>query len=97
MMLKNKDFHLLADEKPTAAFLKMESSKGYSEITRLRKPNQFFNENLPESAGNPKYWILTEQALIRSEMRRAFQQIYFKQDGLKTSNEEIIGFMLSGE
>ena len=95
-LLRNKDFELVADEKPSATFLKMESSKGYSEITRLRRPNKFFNENLPESDKNIKYTTMTDQKLIREEMKDAFQKIYNKQEGLKSSDEDLTEFMASG-
>ena len=84
------------DEKPTSIFLKTETSKGYSEVTRLRIPNKFFNDKLPEHPlTNIKYFIVTDQSLIRLEMQAAFQSIYNKQDMLATSSNDLLNFLNS--
>ena len=69
-MALKKDIKVLDNEKPSAAFLKMESSKGYSEVTRLKKPNLFYNPNIPESKVNFKYFTIIDQKEIRSEMQK---------------------------
>ena len=74
----------------------MENKKGYAEVTRLRKPNKFYNENIPESKTNPRYFILTEQQTIRNEMARAFQDIYNKQHNLNDTEKDIREFLDSG-
>ena len=89
---------LFDNEKPTATFLKMETSKGYSEVTRLRIPNKFFNKNLPEHPlTDYKYFNVTDQNLIQVEMQAAFQSIYKKQDLLATSSDDLLNFLTSDE
>ena len=91
-----KSFRMFEDEKPTSTFLKMETSKGYSEVTRLRIPNKFFNDKLPEHPlTNIKYFIVTDQSLIRLEMQAAFQSIYNNQDMLATSSNDLLNFLNS--
>ena len=71
---KRRNFVLFDEEKPTARFLKLEKAQGYSEVTRLRIPNKYFNPNLPEhNARNYKYLTVTNQERIRLEMKVAFQ------------------------
>ena len=83
-------------EKPTATFLKMETSKDYREVTRLRIPNKFVNKNLPENPlKNYKYFNVTDQNLISVEMQAAFQGIYKKQDLLATSSDDLLNFLKS--
>ena len=43
-----RSFAMFDEEKPTSTFLKMETSKVYSEVTHLRIPNKFFHKTLPE-------------------------------------------------
>ena len=70
---------MLDDEKPTANFLKMESSKaGYSEIEKIKVKNPGFNEELPEDATDKKYFEITDSTLIRTEMHTTFKEIYKK-------------------
>ena len=57
--------------------------------------NKFYNKLLPESATNIKYFVITEQALIRKEMANAFQIIYNKQDNLDNTEEGIKDFLNS--
>ena len=95
---KRSSLELFDDEKPTATFLKMKTSKGKSEVTRLRIPNKFFNKNIPEHPlTNIKYFNVTDQNLIRVEMQMAFQSIYKKQDLLATSSDGIVNFLNSDE
>ena len=93
---KRRSYTMFDDEKPTSTFLKMETSKGYSEVTRLRIPNKFFNKNLPEhSLTKIKYFSVTDQNLIRLEMQAAFQSIYKKQDMVATSSNDLLNFLNS--
>ena len=93
---KRRNFELFEDEKPTAKFLKLEKAQGYSEVTRLRIPNKYFNPNLPEhNLTNYKYTTVTNQERIRLEMKIAFQQIYRKQADLRTSENDIYSFLRS--
>ena len=41
---------------------------------------------------NIKYFIVTDQSLIRLEMQAAFQSIYNKQDMLATSSNDLLNF-----
>ena len=93
MLMRRRDFQLIEDERPSAAFLKMETNRGYAEVTRLRIPNKFYNKNIDESANNVKYYVVTEQAAIRKEMANAFQEIYNKQDNLNSSEDGIKEFL----
>ena len=81
---KRRSFDTLTMRSPLKHF-KMDTSKGYSKVTRLRLPNNFFNKNLLEHPlTNFKYTSVTNQYLIRCEMQAAFQCIYNKRDLLAT-------------
>ena len=80
---KKANYNLLDNERPSKAFLAMENSKqGYSEVTKLRIPNTKFNPLLPESAINMKYYSITDDDLIRYEMKASFQSIFNAQPNL---------------
>ena len=93
---KKANFNLLENERPTKAFLSMENSKqGYSEVTKLRIPNTRFNPLLPESALNMKYFTITDDDLIRYEMKTAFQNIFKAQPNLNNNIDDIKNFLNS--
>ena len=91
---KKASFTLLEDERPSKAFLNMESRKaGYSEVTRMKIPNAKYNKDIRESPTNKKYNETTSQTEIRDHMRGSFQSIYNKQTGLDSSDEGLERFM----
>ena len=74
----------------------MENSKqGYSEVTKLRIPNTKFNPLLPDTALNMKFYTITDDDLIRYEMKTAFQNIFKAQPNLNNSKDDIKSFLNS--
>ena len=91
-----KNFLLLEDERPTKTFLNIENSKeGYSEITRLRIKNPYFNPDRRENATNKPFFEITDTKQIRTELHSAFQDIYQIQNNLDTSPNALKNFVCS--
>ena len=83
---KQKEFTLLEDEKPSKAFLNIESRKmGYNDIDKLKIVN-------PE---NPNTKIeSTDQEVIRSHARSFYQKIYNEQHKVTPNKDDIKNFLL---
>ena len=95
-LVKKDNFNLLDNEKPTKAFMNMESAKsGYSEITKLTVKNPTFNQDNPVTPLNPKTYTITDGDLIREKMKSTFQDIFKLQDDLKSSENDLVNFMNS--
>jgi hypothetical protein len=85
---------ILEDE--VVGFLRLESSKaGYSEITRIRIKNPYYNANLPEEATNKKYFEITDSNIIRTHTHSTFQDIYTIQPDLNNTQNALEDYINS--
>ena len=82
-------FRLLNDEKPTRAMINLEKKiGGYCNINKINKPNPDYTP--PGEGGthcdvtNPKRLLLSNPKHVREYMRHFMQNIYLRQEGLKT-------------
>jgi len=83
---KCKEFTLLQDEKPSKAFLNIESRKmGYNDIDKLNLVNPKNPEEKIES---------TDQSKIRSYAKSFYQKIYNEQHKVTPEIDDIKDFLL---
>ena len=74
---KRESFTILRDEKPSQAFLNIESrTQNYNEICKLRVPNPNYNHLNKEDDSNPKYVTSYSQSIIRKHVTNYFQDIF---------------------
>ena len=95
-------FRLLHDEKPSRAMINLEKKlTGYSSISKINKPNPLYTP--PEEGGNPnpevnpKALLLSDPKEVRAYLRHFMQDIYLKQEGLATNQNDLLGFLSSNE
>ena len=70
---KRESFTILKDERPSQAFLNMESRKqNYNEICKLKVLNPNYNHLNKEDDSNPKYVTSYSQAFIREHVTKCF-------------------------
>ena len=94
ILVNDERFAMLDDEKPTKAFLNMESERGgYSNIVLLKE------DELEEINGRPVKIIhtYTEPKVIRDRVKNDFQSIFNKQPNLKTGMDDLKTFLESDE
>jgi len=95
-------FRLLHDEKPSRAMINLEKKfTGYSSISKINKPNPTY---IPQEEGgnpnpgiNPKALLLSDPKEVRAYLRHFMQNIYLKQEGLLTDQDNLISFLSSNE
>ena len=93
-MEKHKKFSNLEDEHPTKRFLNLENQKqGYNEISRLSSKNPNFDPNKPTDDNNPENTIITDQKDIHDITSKFFQNIYNKDNEVKSYKEDIKNFL----
>ena len=95
-------FRLLHDEKPSRAMINLEKKlTGYSSISKINKPNPLYTP--PEGGGdpnplvNPKALLLSDPKEVRAYLRHFMQEIYLKQEGLLTDQNNLLAFLSSNE
>ena len=95
-------FRLLHDEKPSRAMINLEKKlTGYSSISKINKPNPLYTP--PEEGGNPnpevnpKALLLSDPKEVRAYLRHFMQDIYLKQEGLATNQNDLLDFLSSNE
>ena len=85
---KQKEFTLLEDEKPSKAFLNIESRKmGYNDIDKLKIVN-------PENPNTKSE--TTDQKVIRNHAKSFYQKIYNEQHKVTPNKDDIHKFSSDG-
>ena len=74
---------------------------GYSSISKINKPNPTY---IPQEEGgdpnpviNPKVLLLSDPKEVRAYLRHFMQNIYLKQEGLLTDQDNLLSFLSSNE
>ena len=93
-------FRLINDEKPTRAMINLEKKiGGYCNINKINKPNPDYippNEGGMREVTNPKMLLLSNPKHVREYMRHFMQNIYLKQEGLRTGINDLRAFLGNG-
>ena len=95
-------FRLLHDEKPSRAMINLEKKlSGYSSISKINKPNPTYTPpeggGNPDPAVNPKSLLLSDPKEVRKYLRHFMQDIYLKQEGLLTDQNNLLAFLSSND
>ena len=95
-------FRLLHDEKPSRAMINLEKKlSGYSSISKINKPNPTYTPpeggGDPDPAVNPKSLLLSDPKEVRKYLRHFMQDIYLKQEGLQTDQNNLLAFLSSND